>query len=88
MLRAALVATELLRDSIVVEASKAELTETRKEVEKGWLAVREMLVASGQDELAERVRRFAATMSPVIAERESIAKDLQSRIHFRQPGTR
>ena len=43
---------------------KAKLLETRKEVERGWRVVSEILVAEGQPELAARVRAFAARMPP------------------------
>ncbi|OLB15587.1 MAG: hypothetical protein AUH10_01465 [Gammaproteobacteria bacterium 13_2_20CM_66_19] len=64
-----------------VEPGKAKLLETRKEVERGWRAVSEILVAEGQPELAAQVRAFAAKMSPPRTDRESIAERLLERVH-------
>lgn len=43
---------ELLKGDLRVEKSKARLLETRKEVERGWFAVADILMAEGRGELA------------------------------------
>ena len=72
--RAEAVAAELLRGNLRVEAGKARLLETRREVERGWWAVSDILVAEGRPELATQVRRFSAQMPPPWTDRESIAQ--------------
>jgi hypothetical protein len=72
--RAEAVAAELLKGNLRVEAGKAKLLETRREVERGWWAVSEILVAEGRPELAEQVRRFSAEMPPPCTDREAIAE--------------
>jgi hypothetical protein len=71
------VAAELLNGNARVEAGKAKLLETRREVVRGWWAVSDMLVAEGRPELAAQVRRFLAQMPPPWTDREAIAQELQ-----------
>jgi hypothetical protein len=85
-LRAEAVSDELLKGTPRVEAGKARLLETRREVERGWWAVSDILVAEGRPELAAQVRRFSAEMSPPWTDRESIAEAL--RRHTREARTR
>jgi hypothetical protein len=73
------VATELLKGNLRVEAGKAKLLETRREVERGWWAVSDILVAEGRPELAEQVGRFVVRMRPARTEREEIAEGLRQR---------
>jgi relaxase-like protein len=84
--RAEGVAAELLKGNLQVEAGKATLLETRREVERGWWAVCDILVAEGRPELGAQVRRFSAQMSPPWTDRESIAQAL--RRHRREPWAR
>jgi hypothetical protein len=80
------VATELLKGNLRVEAGKAKLLETRREVERGWWAVTDILVAEGRPELAAQVRRFSTQLPPPLTDRESIAEAL--RRHTREARTR
>lgn len=75
--RAEVVATDLLKGNLRVEPGKAKLLETRREVERGWLAVSDILVAEGQPELAAQVRRFSAQMPAPRTDRELIAEALR-----------
>jgi hypothetical protein len=75
--RAEAVAAQLLKGSLRVEAGKAKLLETRREVERGWWAISDILVAEGRPEFAAQVRRFSAQMEPPLTDRESIAKALR-----------
>jgi predicted transcriptional regulator len=80
------VAAELLKGNLRGEAGKAKLLETRREVERGWWAVSDILVAEGRPELAAQVRRFSAELPPPLTDRESIAEAL--RRHTREARTR
>jgi transposase-like protein len=71
------VARELRRGELEVENGRAQLLETRKEVERGWAAVSDILVGAGV-ELGCEVRRFAAGMAPPMTDRELIARVLRS----------
>jgi predicted transcriptional regulator len=84
--RAEAVAAELLKGNLPVEAGKTKLLQTRREVERGWWAVSDILVAEGRSELAAQVRRFSAQMPPPWTDRESIAEAL--RTHTREARTR
>ena len=74
------VARELLTGDRQIEQGKIRLLETRKDVERGWFAVGDILAAEGRTELAHQVWRFAADMPPPKTERELIAEDLRSRV--------
>jgi hypothetical protein len=78
--RAEAVGRELLKGDFRIEPGKDRLLETRKEVERGWFAVRDILMAEGRKELANAVWRFAAEMPPPKTERDLIAEDLRSRV--------
>jgi hypothetical protein len=85
------VAGELLKGRMQTEAGKATLLETRTEVERGWRAVSDILVAEGRRELAAQVRRFAAQMPLPRTDREQIAYSLGKHIRdarAREPPTR
>ena len=73
------VAAELLKGNIRVEAGKSQLVQTRKEVERGWRAVSEILVREGQPELASQVERFVNLMPAPRTENEQIAVSLLER---------
>jgi relaxase-like protein len=75
--RAEAVAAELLKGNLRVEAGKARLLDTRREVERGWWAISDILVAEGRSELAAKVKRFVAQMPPPWTDRESIAETLR-----------
>jgi predicted transcriptional regulator len=75
--RAEAVAAELLKGNLRVEAGKAKMLGTRREVERGWWAVSDILVAEGRPELAAEVRQFSAQMPPPRTDRESIAEAIR-----------
>jgi hypothetical protein len=79
------VAAELPQRNLRVEAGKSKLVQTRKEVERGWRAVSEILIREGQPELASQVARFVSQMSPPRTENEQIAIALLE--HSRMPRT-
>lgn len=75
--RAQSVAAELLKGDLRIETGKSTLVETRKEIERGWRAISEALVAQGHPGLAAQVRHFLHQMPPPRTERELIARALQ-----------
>jgi len=77
--RAETVAAELLAGGIKVEPGKSKLLATRKDVERGWRAVSDILDSEGQSELASQVRRFTDQMKPPRTEKEQIAAALLER---------
>ena len=76
------VAGELVKGNLRIETGKAKLLETRKEVQRRWHAVSEILVADGQSELAAQVRAFAARMPPPRTDREAIAEALLKHVRL------
>lgn len=77
--RAEAVAAELLKGNVRVELGKFKLVQTRRDVERGWRSVTDILLAEGETELAAQVRRFAERMPPPRTEKELIAVGLMSR---------
>lgn len=65
-----------LKGGLRVEGGKAQLLETRKDVQRGWSAASDILAVEGLAELAAQVKRFAAEMQPPLTERELIAEAL------------
>jgi hypothetical protein len=74
--RTAAVAAELVRGSLQVEPGKSKLMATRKEVERGWTATSDRLLAEGWRELALQARRFVSDMPPPRTEKEQLAAAL------------
>lgn len=66
------VATALKRGECRAEEGQAKLRETRREVEQGWRAVSEILVAQGHPELAAEVKQFTRRMPPPRTERQQL----------------
>jgi hypothetical protein len=78
--RAEAMARELLNGDLRIEPGKARLLETRKEIQRGWFAVGDILAAQGRVELAQLVWRFVDEMPPPKTERELIAGELRGRV--------
>jgi hypothetical protein len=74
------VAGELRNGGLRNEPGKVALVQTRKEVERGWRAVGEMLISEGQLDLAAQVRRFNDQMPPPRTEKERLAAGLVQRV--------
>jgi hypothetical protein len=79
--RTEFVARALARGGGPTELGKVTIVRTRKEVDRGWLAVSEILERQAQSELAANVRRFLSRMSPPETENEQIARALLERAH-------
>jgi predicted RNA-binding protein YlqC (UPF0109 family) len=71
------VGREALRGRFHNEPGKETLIETRKVVERGWLAASEILAAQGQSELAKEVKQFVGRMPPPKTDREIVAEELR-----------
>jgi hypothetical protein len=81
--RAVAVASQLGEGGFRVEEGKWTLRATRRQVEEGWRAVGEILVAQGHPELAAEVRRFVQDMPRPCTEREQIASGILARTRSR-----
>jgi len=77
--RAEAVARELARGDLRVDPGKATLVATRKDVQRAWQAVNEILTHERHPELAAHVRRFADQMPPPLTEKELLAATLMAR---------
>jgi hypothetical protein len=67
------VASQILAGRQPPEPGKERLVETRREVERGWRAVSELLRHQGSPELTGLVRSFSSRMEPPNTEREQLA---------------
>jgi hypothetical protein len=83
------VASRLLEGDLQAGHGKATMLSTRRDVERGWLEVGDMLVAQGYTNLAAQVTRFVGAMPVPKTESERIAAELRSRAPpVRQQGSR
>ena len=60
-------------------SSRESLLHTRVQVERGWLAVAEILDCQGEQDLAWYVRRFAEALPPIRTDRELLRQALRPR---------
>jgi hypothetical protein len=79
--RAERVAKELLTGDWRIDPGKATLSNTRKEIDRGWRAVSELLDRQGHSELADGVRHFSSNMERPLTDREQIAAEVIERAH-------
>jgi hypothetical protein len=63
-------AAELRKADRSVEPARLQLRQTKREVERGWLATIETLSRQGQAALAEQTRRFIEALPPARTEQE------------------
>jgi len=77
--RTELVANELLNGTPRIEAGKATLVATRKDIERGWYATSAILTAQGRSDLAVQVEQFVAQMPPPRTENEALKAALRER---------
>lgn len=70
------VASELRTGSLRLESGELKLLDTRREVERGWRAVRDILTRAGQLELAAQVRNFASQMTAPRTEKQRLADEI------------
>ncbi len=74
------VARQLAGGGLRAERGKERLLQTRREVERGWLALAGILQRDGMQDLVEDVRRHVQRMPTVRTDREEIAHRLHARI--------
>ena len=77
------VAREILRGDRQFDPGKARLLNTRKEVERGWRAMSEILDRQGQPALAGQVRQFTDRMPPPFTEGDQLAAQVLNRTRGR-----
>jgi hypothetical protein len=78
--REEIIARELKAGSLQVEPGKATLLVTRKKLDQGWGAVREILFRQGQLDLAAQVERFVHRMPPPLTDKEHLAMSLSNSV--------
>ena len=71
------IADAMRRGENITEPGRVQLLKTRKQVQQGWLAIREAAIENGQPALAERIREFASQMAPPRTGRERLAEHLR-----------
>jgi hypothetical protein len=74
--RLASVAAALRAGGIQVEPAKPQIVDTRRNVVRGWLDIRETLRADGREGLVNEVEHFLRDMPPPQTEREWLARAL------------
>jgi hypothetical protein len=72
------VARSLRQGTFEAESGKATLLATRREVIRGWRAVRDQLLKDGQIALAQTVERFTDGMPPPLTDNERVKLALTS----------
>ena len=72
-------AGELFRGDREFDPGKARLLSTRKEVERGWRAMSEILDRQGQPALAGQVRQFTDRLPPPTTEKEQLVAQMLDR---------
>jgi hypothetical protein len=70
------VAKELLTGDWRIESGKATLLKTRREIDRGWRTVGEILDRQGEFELADGARRFSSNMGAPLTDREQMATEV------------
>jgi hypothetical protein len=83
--KAEVVAADLLKGTLRSEPGKVKLLQSRKSIERAWLAVSEILARKGEGELATGVRRFVRRMDPVTTDKERIADEMRLKVPVRLP---
>ena len=63
------------------DRGQLRLSATRRDVDRGWHVLGELLEREGIHDIACQVRRFASQMPPVHTDRELIATALRARLH-------
>jgi len=75
------VAAEILKGGLRVESGKSTLLATRRDVERGWHATSDILIAQGHPDLAAHIHHFLARMPPARTEKEQIVAELERQRH-------
>lgn len=72
--------SELLKGNLRIEPGKSKLLDTRREVQRGWRVISDILLAQGHPELAAQVRHFLDKMPPPRTDRELVGRELRWRL--------
>jgi MobA/VirD2-like, nuclease domain len=87
--RAGRAAVEQRREAARSEAGRFSLMQTRREVERGWHAIADLMEQHGDQVFAGKVRRFVQHLPPVRTDRQWIAERMSAGIaRERLPPTR
>jgi hypothetical protein len=78
--RAEAVASDVLQGGTPAEPGKQQLTETRRQVVLGWLAVADQFSKNGQGGFAASVRSFVGQMPPARTDRERLVVRLHAHV--------
>jgi len=73
-------ARQFAKGSQDFERDSIRLRETRRQVQRGWSAVADILIDMGQNELAAQVKQFVSQMPPPRTDAERLAGELGMRI--------
>src|SRR5690606_1310720 len=79
------VASELRSGRVNPGDGKEKLLRTRRDVERGWASVSDLLKLDGDLDLASRVRQFVNEMPRAYVDREWIAVDILRRLRSSTP---
>jgi len=71
------VAGELSRGTMIADVATSKLISTRREVERGWRAVRDLLAERGNDKLAGSIGRYVENLAPARTEKEYRASQIK-----------
>lgn len=80
--RAEGVARELFAGEWRIDPGTVTLLKTRKQIDRGWRDVSEILERQGEFKLADGVRRFSSNMGPPLTDREQMAAELIEHHHI------
>lgn len=82
------VAQELRNGNLRPGPGRLSLLQTRRDVERGWLAFADAAARAGLPDIADRVLRFLRQMPSVRTDREWIAENIRARARERAPPLR
>jgi hypothetical protein len=74
------IARELKAGGLKVEPGKSTLLATRRNLDRGWRALSEILLTQGQPDLAAQVERFIHQMPPPLTDKEHLAMSLRNSV--------
>jgi hypothetical protein len=78
------VATEVREADRTGYPAKLRIHETRRDLERGWLATSELLRSQGQSALADQTRQFVRNLPPARTEREWLMAGLLEQARSRR----
>jgi hypothetical protein len=79
------VATALREADRTGDPAKLRIRETRRDLERGWLATSDALRSHGQSALADQTRQFVRNLPPARTEREWLTAGLLEQTRRQSP---